>query len=390
MPAAFGVAFERIDHLEVYVSNEALHDLVLIDTPGLSSLNDDYSKATRELIGIDDASRLAVGQADAVLFVMTSALRADELDAIETYNAIFDGLGATALNTIGVLNKADLLGGESGNALLAAADLSRRTGERLRNAMAAVVPLVGLLAETSDAGRFSERDASLVRELAALEPARRTSLLLSADRFIVGQGPGSPEDRARLLEVLDLFGIERALDAIERGVTRTSELVNELRALSGMERLRKTLAETFDRNADALKASWALAALERIAALPELDEARRHALRNEIEAIRLDARMHRLAEIRALQEWAAQGIELPVAFGQRLYKLVTGTDSAARLGLDADVAAEAVRNAAATEAAAWKAFGNDGRATPRQRWLADVACRSCEHIFLELARAGVS
>ena len=59
-----------VDHLEVFLSNDSLRSMTLIDTPGLSSTNEDVSSITEELLAIDRASRLAMSGADALVLVL--------------------------------------------------------------------------------------------------------------------------------------------------------------------------------------------------------------------------------------------------------------------------------------------------------------------------------
>ena len=309
LPASLGTRTDDISHLVVYVSNEALRDLVIIDTPGLSSVNDEYSKATRELLAIDRSSRTAIAKADALVLVMTGSIRADEAAAVEHFRAQFSGLASTALNAVGVLNKADQIEGAS-DPRIAAAALARDYTEALRSSVAAVVPLIGLHAETADCALLSERDAVELRKLAAMDETARRVLLLSVDRFTSAAAPVEPDERLRLLERLDLYGLERSIETVLAGRSTATQLTTELRQGSGIEQLRRVLDETFARNADALKASWALAALDRIA-YQHATAAWAATLRDEIEDVRLDPAMHRLVEIRAVQEWATGAVTLP-------------------------------------------------------------------------------
>ena len=50
LPQELPVPPEQVASLHAYLSNTALQDMTLIDTPGLGSVHDEYSKATRELL----------------------------------------------------------------------------------------------------------------------------------------------------------------------------------------------------------------------------------------------------------------------------------------------------------------------------------------------------
>ena len=69
LPETLGAEPETIARVVVTMSIEALRSMTIIDTPGLASANVAYSAATRELLAIDDASRNAVSDSDAVVFV---------------------------------------------------------------------------------------------------------------------------------------------------------------------------------------------------------------------------------------------------------------------------------------------------------------------------------
>ncbi|MGH9002721.1 MAG: dynamin family protein, partial [Acidimicrobiia bacterium] len=334
LPPILGVPLDQISHLVVHLSNEALRDLVLIDTPGLASVNDDNSRVTRELLALDSSSREAVAGADAIVYVLTSVLREDEARVLTAFRALVGDLTSSAVNAVAVLNKADQIGDGGPEAWPAAQRLADEFAGQLRSLVAAVVPLVGLLAETADAGGLTERDVADLSRLAELPPAARSALLLSADRFVSAPAPVPGEARARLLERLDLHGIAVAFDLLDAGPSPATALVQVLRERSGIDRLRRLLVEAFARNADALKASHGLAALERLAYAPPEpgSEARWSLLRSEIEEIRIDRAMHRLNEIRAVNDWACGAVALPAPLEDDLRRLTSSEVPAGRLG----------------------------------------------------------
>ncbi len=386
-PAPASVDVERLD---VFLAHEGLRDLVLVDTPGLGSLNSELSEATVEVLGLDGDSRQAVAQADALVFVLTATLRSDEALVLRSFRDVLEGTTASSLSALCVLNKADLVS-DGDDPLVAAEALADQFSESLRDVVALVRPLLSLLAESVETGRFTEAHAVALRAVASLPDATRRSLLLSADRFVSSEVPVAASDRKELVEVLGLYGIELALALIGEGRHTAAELRHGLQVRSGVDRLRTLLMGSFARNADALKASGALAALERLSyamADPALAEARLE-LHDEIDAIRIDPSMHRLQELRALQECATAQVPLPPELEADLRRLANGTTSAERLGLPESASPDELQRAAAAAAGTWKAFRNDGRASTRQQWVADVMSRSCEQIWVE-AGAGVA
>ena len=374
----------ELDRLEVYLSNDALRDVVLIDTPGLSSANDEYSGATRELLALDSTSRVAVARADAVVFLLGDA-GVSETTALEVFRSLSGGMQTSPLNAVGVLSKADTLAASAEEGLDAAERAAVAVAARLRGALAAVVPLLGLVAETVDTGALTDEDLSALDAIAALPEAARASLLLTPDRFVNASVEGvSPERRGQLLEALDVFGVEQALELVANGAATPTAVMDGLRRVSGIEPLRELLREAFTAQADVLKAGWALAGLERAAFSldPVRDADIRRDLLDDLEALSLDPAMHRLAELRILQEVSSGRIELPARMVDEIRRISSSRDAATALELDPGADADAVRSASAAGVHRWKAFANDPRVNPQQRWAAEVVAKSYEQLWV--------
>ncbi len=96
------------------------------------------------------------------MFLFDSMPRTDEVEFLQR-------LGFTPLNTLGVLSRADGFGrGVLGNRdpLGHAAEHANVLARRLAGQVGTVVPVAGLLAQTSHTGAFTDADA---RALAALD-----------------------------------------------------------------------------------------------------------------------------------------------------------------------------------------------------------------------------
>ena len=376
----------EIAHLEVFLSNEALDELVIIDTPGLASAHDELSRATRDLLALDASSRVAVAQADAVVFLLGDA-GIDEATALETFRALSGGLQTSPLNAVGVLSKADTLGDGTDDPRVAASAAAEALADRLRGAVSAVVPLLGLVAETVDTGGLTDADVQALRALAARPPAEREAMLLTPDRFVNANIEGvSHEARGQLLEILDLAGIELALRHLREDASHgpsASSLAGALRAAAGIDPLRTLLRQTFSDHADVLKAGWAMAGVERAAfALDPVSDAQaRQVLVDEVEELALDPAMHRLAELRILQELAAGRVTLPDAMSDEVQRVLSRVPAAVALGLPSEADETAVRDAAAAGVHRWKTFGNEGRTSPQQRWVAEVVVKTYEQLW---------
>jgi hypothetical protein len=380
LPDSLGAEPESIARVVVTLSIEALRTMTIIDTPGLASANVAYSAATRELLAIDDASRDAVSNSDAVVFVISEGATREDADALTAVRRTSGGPRASAVHSIGVLSKVDLLG-DGSDVSERAATAAARQAELLRAMVSTVVPVIGLLAETAATGTFTEADAQQLVRLAALDRRDRERLLISPDRFRAADGGADQAAHERLLAMLDMYGIARCLEAVDHGVVDATSLVRRLTELSGVGRLQALLDETFANRADALKADRALLALERLAFRPDepSSAAALGSLRNEIERVRLLPEMHVLSQIRALQaclDGAADGI--PAELESELRRLLGGVTSRARLGLQAessraDIQAEAIRGVTR-----WRAFVNGGQATAAAVRVADVVAQAYE------------
>jgi hypothetical protein len=386
LPRRLGAEPDDIDRVTVWLSNEALRHLTLIDTPGLDSLNTQYSNATTRLLALDDDSRAAISEADALVFLMPQLGSADE-QLLRAFHDLFTGEGLSAVNVVGVLSKVDTLAGDATDPMQVGNALATRFAARLRAEVASVVPVIGLLAETAATDAFSEREANALRTLAAVPADRREELLLSADWFVESDANPLPrEQREGLLALLDLHGLRRATELIAAGYGDTNVLLARLEESSGIEPLRALLRELFTERADALKSHVALNELERVSYVGDgpLDAALGH-LRYAIEDLRLDPAMQRVNELEALRLWATSGITLPDDFAADLERITRDTDVRERLGLAPGATTDTVRTTALDKATRWLEFQNDPRTPVEATHIAQLVRDSLVLMWQETA-----
>ena len=372
-----------IDYVRVTLSNDTLGAFTLIDTPGLSSLTPGVSERTSELLAIDGASRRAMADAHAVVFLISPSPKRDEMEALAALRASLGSAGASAANTVAVLTKADQLA--------EAADTDPwQTAVRLtdgyasdpavRNVAATVIPVIGLLAETAESGVLTEIDVRHLRALADVPAADRELMLMGADAFLASASRIPSDAASRLLDALDLYGLRRALQFLDLEDGDASALHRHLRRVSGIDRLRHAIEERFAERADLLKADAALASLERIVHQLPGDEATggsRTLLRDMLESLDLDPGMHPIREHRALRAVAMdESVQLPPDLSEDLRRVLLGTDVRRQLGVDTDADHSVLEEAALAGARRWNAFGNDGRASPAEARVAEVVYRS--------------
>jgi hypothetical protein len=378
IPKRLGVPLSRVAYVEVTLTSEKLRELTVVDTPGLASTDHAVSARAQEAVGtapfdadIDAASASEVAASEAVVYVFTQAVRADDLQALEAFRAASARLASSPINALGVFGKVDTLVGGADDPWPVAGPLAQQQAGLLARTVSEVVPVVGLLAETGEAGRLTTADCAALLKLAA---APNLSLLLaSADLFRTAPAPVGPQHRERLLTLLDLYGIGFAIAQLTAEPRLgTGDLVRRLVDASGFARLQRTLEETFRWRSDAIKAGWALARLDRLAGHTR-DQASREALRDGVERLLREPGYHRLRLLEAAQRVATGAVPMPVDLEQELTRLATSEDARWILRLPQAGAAE-LAEAALRAANRWRVYAVAG-AGPAQSRVAQVAHR---------------
>jgi Dynamin family len=382
VPMDLGAELDSIAYVDAYLTSALLESVTVIDTPGLGSTDQASVRRTTVLLGgpagndpsaheLDANSQAAVAQAEAVLYVLTQAARADDAEALAIFRAYATPQASSPVNAVGLLNKADQVTGN--DPIAAATALAAAQARALRHRVSDVLPLVGLMAEATETGHFTEGDADVLRQIARLEPASLELLFFSADLFVRPEMPISVSGRARLLERLDLFGIRQAVDLIAStpGLT-TGDLRRRLVEQSGFPVLRELIEHAFRRRADGIKASVALAALEVIAAQAPtaLDRSR---IRDAVEGLLQRPEAHQLRLLEAAALVSSGTVPMPDELAAELAALIGGESPAEQLnavGADLDT----MRRVALERAAAWRSFATFG-SSPAQSRVAHVVHR---------------
>jgi predicted GTPase len=353
LPSELGVDHADVRWLEAWLANDTLRSMTLIDTPGLGSLNADYSAAAEDFLATDQASAEATAVADAIVFILNTQIRADEAAAVRSFRESSGGPGGAAGNAIGVLSKADKLASGPGW-WDAAQRLAKRLAEQLQDDLVTVMPVVGLIAETTESAQLTERDSANLAELAGMEPADLALLQLSATRFTSGDAPVSAEDRTRLLSLLDLQGIGVAVELLRDGLSGATALRHAMSDRAGIEELRSLITDTFRGKGEALKIRSALQNIERLCAAPpgDADLPALLTLADDAERLRLAPVMHQLAVTEAFMLWSSGTVSLPDELSADLIRMATGATPAERLGATSDAVRE-IRQTALDGSARW-------------------------------------
>lgn len=382
LPAALGDLNDHdVARIDVFLSNETLRTMTLIDTPGLASSRDDV-QVTDAVLALDRRTRVALAEAEAMLFVVTGDLRSNETALLDEFHRLTGGLAPTSVNTLAVISRVDQVVDVGVDPIDAAAATCAALGRRLRTTASHVLPVVGLLAETAESGALTDADLALLAAMAS-DREHFHRALLSVDRFArAEQLGGAPGQRERLLDLLDLHGLWLLSERIAAGAATPRQLVDELRARSGIDDVRAAIHRDLTNHADVLKASWALGGLQDLAFKVDLDD--RDRLIDLAERLELSPAMHRVAEISALREVAGEHPDLASVDVDEVRRLVHGRDAYERMGTTADAGVGSARALAVAAAARWRAAGNDGSASPSLRSIAAVFARSYELLAAEL------
>lgn len=399
IPQRLGIPRSEVSYVDVTLSSERLRDLTVVDTPGLSSTNARVSAEARRFLfddvpideDLDEDSRGALSGAEAIVYVFTQSIRSDDVEALESFRVMSAKLSSNPINSLALFNKADLLGG-GGDPWPVAGPLAQSQAAALRRQVSDVVPVVSLLAETTEGGRLTAADCSVLRRIAGLPPDERQVLLASVDLFTGRECPVPAQQRERLLRLLDLYGVRFSVAAMVHEPTLSSaELVRRLYLASGFPRVRHTLDSVFRWRTDAIKAGWALTALETIAAraqrLPD-----RELLREAVETLLQQPEYHQLRLLEVAQLVTAGSVVLPPAMESELTRLALSVDPADILGLTG-APPDHLARAALDAATRWRAFAVAG-ASPAQARVAHVAHRGfhllSHRVRAQSARPGVS
>lgn len=326
---------DEIAYIQRYLPSQALADITLIDTPGLATLTVGNAAAThRALIDGYEQTRNASVDADAAVFLFDSAPRADEIGFLHK-------LGFSPLTTLGVLSRADGFGeGALGrrDPLEHAAEYATTLSGRLGSLVGTVIPVAGLLAETSHTGRLTEADARALASLAGPGPLQLLDIIDDG-----GPMPVPLETVERLIDLVGEYGLIHGRAVAAGGAHALNGWLAER---SGVGRLRELLHTSLREFAVLQRAGRILQELE---ALAYGHPARDH-IRSIVHTLEHDPALIPVLLLRALRGVLRSDPASPTA--EELVRLLRGRTFAERLLLPPDAPRQAVRDAAAVRLSA--------------------------------------
>ena len=333
--ADLGVDPEQVAYLHRWLPSAAIRDFTLVDTPGLATLTAENEARTRRVL-IDgfEQTRTASVDADAAVFLFDSAPRADEISFLKQ-------LGFTPLNTLGVLSRADGFGeGALGqrNPLEHAIAHARVLAERLADTVMTVMPIAGLLAETSHTGALTESDARALASLNGYGPLEVLDLLDTDTPTVVPEAV-----RDRLLDLVGEYGIVHGRDVAARGAATLNEW---LTAHSGIPQLRGVLSQHLGRFAAVHRASRIIRELDQLA----FTHPARDQIRGVVDHLRRDPALHTVVLFEHLKSMLEADPRSPVT--TELRRLLEHHTPAGQLGLPDSAGPDQVR-ATAQQKLSW-------------------------------------
>jgi Dynamin family len=385
LPETLEVPPEQVQALHCYLANDLLKWMTLIDTPGIGSVHEEYSSTTQELLSQEEKdSSFAAQRADAVVFLFNQVLMQDELEALQMFHsASGNDPSRSASSAVGVLSKADQLGDGTRDPWNVAVELAGVYAGKFRNEVATVVPVVGLLAEASEAATLTELDVKQLSLLAQMEESAFGKLLWSTDRFVSADAPVTPEKRERLLGMLDLYGIQNAVRFLRQGVHGAFGLRRELAAISGIAAVKQTLATYFSEQDHVLKVRSSLDWLNRLTYInaegPEA--AGLLSFRDKIGDLRMHPDMQPIAELEAWHACCTGRATLDPGQLAEISRLFSPGTPGNKLGMDNEDK-DAMRQACQESMNRWQIFIN--RAEPNEAKVARTVRRSYQLLWVGL------
>ena len=262
----------RTRGLDFFADTPFLLAANLVDTPGTRSVIECHGKTLQAFLAeeLETETLRQGGRADAVVYVVNPVAREADADLLALFGEKTRLPGASAYNSIAVMQKWEALGqpklGQPGPGLdpvLEAERMCDRIRSQLEGKVAEVVPASGMLALA-----VAEAPAALWEGLSHLAEASSqaglTSLLLSQETF-TGDAEGVPlscEERRTLLDQAPTPAWPTVRFALRlariRGIADGGALRRAVYEASGIDRLRHTIEVRFLSLAGLIQAGTAL------------------------------------------------------------------------------------------------------------------------------------
>ena len=362
---------DAVEPITAWLNSHLLDDLVLVDTPGLFSPNDERSARARELVR--GQTGRAAAAADAVVHVTADAPGAKrEAAELDAFAAGFPDLGHAPTNALIVMTKADRYwpGAQDPLATASAALDAARATWRSRAWQA--IPVAALLA----GAMLDEGDHAALARIATAD-AIDSAIRLLAARARAGR---ADERDADLLRRLGPFGVAVAARAVAAGGDPTAAL----HAASGIDEVRRAIDQMFRARAQTMRTDRLLRELEALAFGRDVAPAASARLRSVVDEVRAGRDGGGLRVLLALRLAADPRVRLHDDARDEVRTLFASPAPADRLGAPPDTDPAVLRGGARERARWWRALEMARPAAPDRRWLAAQVAAAYEAIAREL------
>ena len=362
---------DAVEPITAWLDSHLLDDLVLVDTPGLFSPNDERSARARELVR--GQTGRAAAAADAVVHVTADAPGAKrETAELDAFAAGFPDLGHAPTNALIVMTKADRYWPAAQDPLAtasAALDSARATW---RSRAWQATPVAALLAVAA----LDDGDRAALARIAAADAIDSAIRLLAAR---ARAGRAEPRD-AELLRRLGPFGVAVAARAVAAG----EDPLAALHAASGIDEVRLAIDRMFRARAQTMRTDRLLRELEALAFGRDVEPAASARLRTVVDEVRAGRDGGGLRVLLALRLAADPRLRLHDEAREEVRTVFASPAAADRLAAAPGSDPALLRARARERARWWRALEMARPAAPDRRWLAAQVAAAYEGMAREL------
>jgi hypothetical protein len=385
-PDKLPIPAAEVAELDVSVrgADALLDEITLVDTPGFGGLADHERRSA-------DTAR-EMERAGALILVVAGKELERELDTVWEFQRSDPGVNSAA-NTIGVRTQADLIRPAPGEDVWHAAERAARDLRRgYGGAVATVLPLAGLVAQTVSCDALEDHTVEDLRVLAQGDPEELRRALMATEWFLDPQRElgVSHEARTELNRLLHRKGIELAVTLLREADEPISAggLRERLRVRSGFTELERAVGDIASR-AEAIKTRAVINELKKLSVGPltGVPKEKLSALRHAVEQMEVsDPTLHDLRIVETLAAIDAGRVRLPETLDSEARRFARGGSVTERLCLASTAATEA-RAAIERSSRRWSRFAAaSGGALPThlRDELARLMTTACSLMALEL------
>lgn len=252
---------DGIDHLEYYVPNHPLEQVILVDTPGTGAAVDDHQDRTAEFIHLERQLRARHNQetqqigskADAVIYLIDAIARSSDQDFLEEFQQVTQGQ-SQAFNAIGVMAKIDLYP----EVMERRAELAAKIANQLKDSLNTVVPVSAGLRRAMD--RLLKDDMiglkQLIDAVRCIPPKRLKKFLEDAEFYLESDPPDcpvTPDQRRKLLGEMDWTVFTTIARVVADPTLDIHGMIDDLNALAGFDQLNEVLEQHFFKRSRVLR-----------------------------------------------------------------------------------------------------------------------------------------